>query len=79
MIRVNSSLDSTENSKLSAIETIQKEKHSEEEKTETNEQSIRDLWDNVKLSNIHVIGVICEGGWETEKYSAKRDQIYFQF
>lgn len=60
-------------SKLSATETVPNE-HREEEKTETNEQSC--LWDT-KLSNIRVIGVLDEGGWEDRKILNKKGPIMF--
>lgn len=53
--------------------TVQNEEHREEEKTETNEQS--GVW-YTKPSNIHVFGVLDEGGWEGRKI-LKKGQICF--
>lgn len=49
-------------------------KHREgEKKTETNALSIGDLWDTIKPSNIHVLGILGGGGEST-----KNGQMCFQ-
>ena len=40
-----------------------------EKKLKTNEESLREPWDNVKCTNIHIIGV--PKGEETEKETEK--------
>ena len=40
-----------------------------EERLKRNEESLRELWDNIKCTNIHIIGV-AEGG-EREKGTEK--------
>ncbi len=40
-----------------------------EKRLKTNEESLRELWDNVKCSNIHIIGV--PEGEEREKETGK--------
>ena len=40
-----------------------------EKRLKTNEESLRDLWDNVKRTNIHIIGV--PEGEEREKGTEK--------
>lgn len=42
--------------KGTTIETIKMKQREREEKTEKKKQGISDLWDNTKLSNVHVIG-----------------------
>ena len=41
-----------------------------EKRLKTNEESLRDLWDNVKRTNIHIIGV--PEGEEREKGTKKK-------
>ena len=41
----------------------------EKKRLKTNEESLRELWDNIKCTNIHIIGV-AEGG-EREKGTEK--------
>ena len=43
--------------------------HNKEKRMKRNEDSLRDLWDNIKRTNIHIIGV--PEGEEREKGSEK--------
>ena len=38
------------------VETITSEQNIEKRKKRKNEDSLRDLWDNIKHTNIHIIG-----------------------
>ena len=41
-----------------------------EKRLKTNQESLRELWDNIKFSNIHIIGV--PEGEEREKGTEKK-------
>ena len=43
-----------------------------EKRLKTNEESLRELWDNVKRTNIHIIGVPEEGARRRQKKYSKR-------
>ena len=45
-----------------------------EKRLKTNEESLRELWDNVKSTNIHIIGV--PEGEEREKRERRRQKKY---
>ena len=56
-----------------ACEAITDAEQKREKRLKTNEESFRELWDNVKCTNIHIIGV-SEGEERekgTENYSKK--------
>ena len=44
-----------------------------------NEQIVSDTWNNIKSSNVYVIGVIEERKSMTEKFSRNHGQIFLRF
>ena len=51
------------------LEEITDAEQKREKRLKTNEESLRELWDNVKRTNIHIIGV--SEGEEREKETEK--------
>lgn len=50
-----------------------------EKKNFLNEQIVSDTWNNIKSSNVYVIGVIEERESMTDKFSRNHDQIFLRF
>jgi len=53
------------------LQEIMDAEQKREKRLKTNEESLRDLWDNVKRTNIHIIGVPEGEGGGQKKYSKR--------